>query len=137
VVLTRLPADRPVPLTGADFFNAIADAGPGDAVAAVRRLARNGAKLPEADLVLAGYSLLLSGRQKDSIPIFELLVELYPRSANASDSLADAYLAVGDRQRARAFTDKAKTLLDADTEMPAERRANIQKSIDDKRAQLK
>jgi dienelactone hydrolase len=139
VVLTRLPADPSVALTGAVFFNAIADGGAGDAVAAVRRLAKTAGKppLPEADLVLAGYSLLLSGQQKQSLPLFELLVELYPRSANANDSLADAYLALGDRERARAFTDKAKTLLDADKDTPPERRANIQKSIDDKRAQLK
>ncbi|HKA88319.1 MAG TPA: hypothetical protein VKE22_11680 [Haliangiales bacterium] len=139
VVATRLPAERPLPITGAEFFNAIADAGSAEAVAAVRRLAATAGRpqLAELDLVQAGYSLLLSGHEKDSVPIFELLVELYPASANASDSLADACLAVGDRERARAFTDKAKTLLDADKEMPAERRANIQKSIDDKRAQLK
>jgi dienelactone hydrolase len=139
VVLARLPADDPIPLTGPDFFNAIAEAGSPAAVAAVRRQAKTAGKppLPEADLVLAGYSLLLSGRQVDSLPIFELLVDLYPRSANAHDSLADAYLALGDRERARAFTDKAKILLDADKEIPAERRANIQKSIDDKRATLR
>jgi CubicO group peptidase (beta-lactamase class C family) len=43
-----------------------------------------------------GYRLLSTGRARDALPIFQLIVTKFPRSANAEDSLAQAYHVLGD-----------------------------------------
>ena len=43
----------------------------------------------------AGYSLLSSGRVADAVAVFEANVALYPADANAYDSLAEAQMAAG------------------------------------------
>jgi CubicO group peptidase (beta-lactamase class C family) len=43
----------------------------------------------------AGYSLLSAGRTADAVTVFEANVALYPRDANAYDSLAEAQMAAG------------------------------------------
>jgi dienelactone hydrolase len=53
-----------------------------------------------------GYNLLGQNRGKDALAVFELAAWAHPTSANAQDSLADSYLAVGDKEGAkRALTD--------------------------------
>jgi tetratricopeptide (TPR) repeat protein len=47
-----------------------------------------------------GYSLLQEGKVAHAIAVFKVNVELYPRSSNVYDSLADAYEANGDKQLA-------------------------------------
>jgi len=47
--------------------------------------------IPETDINNLGYSLLFSGHQQEAIPIFRLNTEKYPQSANAWDSMGDAY----------------------------------------------
>jgi tetratricopeptide (TPR) repeat protein len=54
----------------------------------------------EAAINGLGYRLLGLQRIEDAIAVFALNVESYPGSANAHDSLAEAYLAAGDRERA-------------------------------------
>jgi CubicO group peptidase (beta-lactamase class C family) len=49
-----------------------------------------------------GYQLLQQGRTAEAIAIFKVNVELYPQSWNVYDSLGEAYLASGDRERASA-----------------------------------
>lgn len=56
----------------------------------------------QADTNALGYQLLGRGQTDAAIRIFRLNVETYPRSANAADSLAEAYLASGDRALAAA-----------------------------------
>lgn len=51
----------------------------------------------EAELNSLGYRLLAGGKAKDAIEIFKLNVEAYPKSANPYDSLAEAYLANGEK----------------------------------------
>ncbi|WP_448097620.1 serine hydrolase [Luteibacter yeojuensis] len=51
---------------------------------------------PEMELNDWGYRLLSTGRARDALPIFRLIVEKFPKSANAEDSLAQAYHVVGD-----------------------------------------
>jgi tetratricopeptide (TPR) repeat protein len=60
----------------------------------------------EAFLNSLGYQLLLSDRKK-AIDIFELTVEAYPKSPNAYDSLAEAYLADGRKPQALKYYEKA------------------------------
>lgn len=50
-----------------------------------------------------GYRLLGADRLDESIAVFELNVEAFPEAANPYDSLAEAWLAKGDRERAIAL----------------------------------
>jgi tetratricopeptide (TPR) repeat protein len=54
----------------------------------------------EPELNMLGYRLLEMKRAKDAIEIFKLNVEAYPRSANAYDSLGEAYMVNGDKELA-------------------------------------
>jgi tetratricopeptide (TPR) repeat protein len=54
----------------------------------------------EMDTNDLGYALLSKGETATAIRVFQLNVELYPKSANVYDSLADAYQAAGDKDRA-------------------------------------
>lgn len=56
--------------------------------------------LPEGELNSWAYRLLRSGDAAGSLEIFKLVIHLYPGSANAYDSLGEAYLATGDAERA-------------------------------------
>src|SRR5262245_59431039 len=50
----------------------------------------------ESDVNMLGYRLLQQRKTKEAIEILKLNVEAYPQSANAYDSLAEAYLMNGD-----------------------------------------
>lgn len=128
----------PAPWTEVHFFNAIDQRGAEATLAAYRRLERESSQppLPETALNLAGYVQLLTGRVPEAIELFRINVESFPRSANALDSLADAYLAAGDRTRALELTRRARALLDADSSVTEERRARIRQSIEDKLREL-
>ncbi|MBI1751824.1 MAG: class A beta-lactamase-related serine hydrolase [Acidobacteria bacterium] len=54
----------------------------------------------ENDLIAWGYRLLEQHHPEKAIPIFKLGTDLYPRSSNAYDSLAEAYEAAADRASA-------------------------------------
>jgi CubicO group peptidase (beta-lactamase class C family) len=60
-----------------------------------------------------GYELLYEGEYERAISILKLNTEFYPESANCYDSLAEAYLTKGDKERAIAFYRKALEMLDA------------------------
>src|SRR6185436_7185548 len=124
--------------TEVHFFNTLDQRGAEATLAAYRRLEHESRQppLPEAALNLAGYTQLLTGHVPEAIEIFRLNAESFPRSANALDSLADAYLAAGDRAQALELARRARTLLDADTSVPEERRALIRRSIEDKLREL-
>jgi len=61
----------------------------------------------EAELNSLGYRLMREGKPKDAVEIFKLNVEMFPKSANPYDSLAEAYLANGERDLALATYKKA------------------------------
>jgi FKBP-type peptidyl-prolyl cis-trans isomerase len=73
------------------------------AVAQYHELRAKGAQdfyTSESDMNGWGYRLLLKQRLKEAVEVFKLNVAAYPQSANVYDSLAEAYLASGDRQLA-------------------------------------
>ena len=70
---------------------------------------------PEAETNLLGYQLLRDGNLKDALSVFQLNVEGYPQSANAYDSLSDGYLAMGNKEEALKYAQKAIEMLDKDT----------------------
>ncbi|NUO82959.1 amidohydrolase family protein [candidate division KSB1 bacterium] len=65
----------------------------------------------ESELNNLGYNLLREEKKTEAIAIFMLNTEVYPHSANAFDSLAEAYLATGDAARARICYEKVLELL--------------------------
>ena len=54
----------------------------------------------EPELNMLGYQLLNMKRPKEAIEIFKLNVEAYPKASNTYDSLAEAYMANGDKELA-------------------------------------
>lgn len=77
-----------------------------DVEAAVRRYRLLKAERPDEyrfdqwELNRLGYALLREDRIQDAIAIFELNVEEYPEASNPWDSLGEAYMVAGDRDRA-------------------------------------
>jgi pimeloyl-ACP methyl ester carboxylesterase len=133
IKVTHLAA-QPAPFTAAELMNAVEEDGADAAINAYRRAwkSRNEPPVAEAALNLAGYTLLFSGRAAEGLRLLALNAEACPSSANVYDSLADAYLAVGEKEKAVELAKKAAVLLDADTTLTPERRAAIKGSIEGK-----
>ena len=68
---------------------------------------------PEVVVTILGYDHLAVGENKLAIDIMKLVVTAYPDSADAYDSLSDAYLADGQKDLARQTAEKALALLDS------------------------
>lgn len=64
-----------------------------------------------------GYFLLRNSKIDDAVKIFKFNIELYPKSSNAHDSLAEAYLEKGDKKQAIKFYAKALELNPNNTEI--------------------
>ena len=70
----------------------------------------NNVVVSEARLNDLGYSLLREGKVAEASTILKVNVELYPQSANAYDSLAEAYMASGEKPLAIANYKKSLEL---------------------------
>jgi len=71
-----------------------------------------------------GYNLLGQQRSKDALAVFQLNAWAHPQSANAQDSLSDAFGAVGDKESAKLAIERAIALAPADPSFdPAARSA--------------
>lgn len=136
------PVDpNPAPsFPSAAIFNQIEQ--PGGAAQVAQQLAEAREKTPKAQLFpevivnLIGYDHLQSGETKVAIEIMKLNVTAYPQSANAYDSLSDAYLADGQKDLARENAKKAIALLDSDTADSEARRKSVRDSAEQKLKQL-
>ncbi|MGD8536759.1 MAG: S41 family peptidase [Candidatus Aminicenantes bacterium] len=54
----------------------------------------------ETSLTILGYRHLRKEEYNNAIPIFKLIVDIFPQSSNAYDSLGEAYMLNGDRELA-------------------------------------
>ena len=52
----------------------------------------------EDELTMYGYSFLWENKLKEAIAVFKLIADVFPNSANAYDSLGEAYLKNGNRE---------------------------------------
>ncbi|MDX1372522.1 MAG: tetratricopeptide repeat protein, partial [Nitrososphaeraceae archaeon] len=55
---------------------------------------------PERDINSIGYTYLNEGKKQQALRFFQLNVNNYPLSSNAFDSLAEAYMVLGDKENA-------------------------------------
>jgi dienelactone hydrolase len=72
------------------------------------------AVVDERVLNQAGYSFIANKHFEDAARILEFVARIYPQSANAADSLGDAYLAAGQKENALAAFRRAVELLPLD-----------------------
>lgn len=91
---------------------------------------------PEGLVNVLGYEHMQRGDTKGAIEILKLNASAYPNSANTYDSLADAYLADGQRDLARENAQKALAMLASDSSVPEDRKKLIRESAEQKLKQL-
>ena len=81
---------------------------------------------------MIGYEFLQAGDTKSAVEIMKLNVEAYPNSPNVYDSLADAYVAAGQKDLASQESKKALELLASDTTDSQQQRDAIKASAEGK-----
>lgn len=91
---------------------------------------------PEPLVNMMGYEHLQSGDTKGAVEILKLNAVAYPNSPNVYDSLADAYLADGQRELARQSVQKTLELLPYDTVDPQDTRDGLKAAAEKKLKQL-
>jgi CubicO group peptidase (beta-lactamase class C family) len=88
----------------------------------------------EGSLNRTGYEMISAGDYAAAIAILSLNVELYPKSANCYDSLAEAYMGSGDKEAAVTYYRKALEVLDRypkENERFSSLRENISKHLEE------
>ncbi|MGB5648029.1 MAG: tetratricopeptide repeat protein, partial [Muriicola sp.] len=83
----------------------------------------------EAEFNKAGYAMMSSKQFDEALFIFNLNTELFPDSANAWDSLAEAWWKLGDSTKAKEFYQKAIEL-DPEGETAVHAREMLQKIVE-------
>ncbi|NIO29698.1 MAG: serine hydrolase [Candidatus Latescibacteria bacterium] len=86
-----------------------------DALDAFRKLKKDSPDDPdvsEGNLNWVGYYMLQAQEYEIAIAVFQLNVEFHPTSANVYDSLAEAYMTSGNKEKAVEFYRKALATLD-------------------------
>lgn len=90
----------------------------------------------ESELNNLGYNLLRQDKKPEAIAMFKLNTEVYPASANAFDSLAEAYLANGESAQARACYEKVLALL-PESKYNAEFKGRLERTAKEKLRHLR
>jgi dienelactone hydrolase len=144
--LIKTPGQAPVNNRGAagslsmSILDQIETPGGADQVAQQLMEARR--RDPQAELWprllvnVMGYDNLQVGNRKLALEILKLNALAYPESADANDSLGDAYLANGEKDLARQYAEKALAILASDTKESEARRNVIRASAQQKLNQL-
>jgi pimeloyl-ACP methyl ester carboxylesterase len=116
--LIKTPGHAPAePLASASILNQIEL--PGGVAQVTEQLMDARHRDPEAQLFpevvvsILGYNHMAVGETKLGVEIMKLVATAYPDSADAYDSLSDAYLADGQKDLARQTAEKALALLDS------------------------
>ena len=113
-VLYDQPYDEPKRSIADLLFTTVGEKGAAAAIAQYRDLKARPASseynFAEAELNMLGYRLLQANKIPDAVEIFKLNVEMYPQSANAYDSLGEAYIRQGNKDLAIANYKKSLEL---------------------------
>jgi len=101
-VIYGIPYNMPAQPLLTNLINSAKTKGLKDAIAEAKEIAKDKTKYSfnEGEINNYGYVLLQSGKTDDAIEIFKLNVEFFPASANAYDSLGEAYMTKGDKENA-------------------------------------
>lgn len=92
---------------------------------------------PEAEINGFGYEKLQAGEAEEAVELFKLNVEAYPNSANVYDSLADGYVAAGNRELAIQFSEKALEMLRTNPPANAQYAGAVRQSAEQKLKNLR
>jgi hypothetical protein len=128
-----------LPASGSDLGVAIAHGGWDAAAHLLDDVATawpNATVIREGGLNAIAYRLLGTGQVRDAIAAFAYVAARYPSSANAWDSLSEAYEQTGDSARARDAVVHGLDALAADTTMSEDRRAALRASLEARAARL-
>lgn len=87
---------------------------------------------PEAVLNAEGYRLVAAGETKQAVELLSFVVESFPKSANALDSLADAYLADGQAKQAEKTARLAIAAIPNDPNLPEQFAEAVRRSAEGK-----
>lgn len=90
----------------------------------------------ERSMTAIGYRLLQENHPREAVAVFNLLVESYPNSPNAHDSLGDGYEAIGEKEAAVQAADKALQLLQTTEDLSPQAKEQIRKSAEGKLQRL-
>jgi predicted Zn-dependent protease len=96
---------------------------PGGAASALAHLSAGSAAVPRAPEFVVnrlGYEHIQMKDIPTAVDVMTLNTRMYPDSANAYDSLGDAYLAAGDKAAALAAANQTLTALERDTQATAD-----------------
>ena len=97
-------------------------------LAAERKKDPNSKTLEAGFVNQLGYQAIASGDPKAAVAILKMNTEANPSSANAWDSLGDAYVADGQKDKARQAAEKSLALLPSDKSVDEDLRKAIQQS---------
>jgi tetratricopeptide (TPR) repeat protein len=78
-----------------------------------RRRDQDAQLFPEITVSTIGQDYMRAGAPKPAVEVLKLVLLAYPESADASETLAEAYLADGQKELARQHAEKALALLDS------------------------
>ena len=90
----------------------------------------------EATINQLGYEFLFQGNNALAVDLFRLNVEAFPKSANAYDSLSEAYERAGNKDLAIENVKKTLELLPNDASLNDQRRELIRRSAEDRLKKL-
>ena len=136
----KIEAGVPAPPSTNDLANLISTRGLEAATAIVDKYRR---ELPDERIVdqnvlnSVGYNLIAERKFSEAIKVLRFVVYAYPSSANAEDSLADAYIAAGQKDLARQALQEALKLLPADSSLDEESKKSMAKDEQAKLDRLK
>ena len=102
-ILYDLPYDRPKRSIAGTLLRTIMEKAIASAVEQYHTLKKehpDAYDFSEGELNVLGYQLLEAGQNTEALEIFKLNAEAYPESWNVHDSLGEAYLVNGDRDKA-------------------------------------
>lgn len=91
----------------------------------------------EAEVNAAGYALLRAGRESDALALFRWNADRHPRSANAHDSLAEAYEVAGELAEALEHSGEALALVDRDHSLSGDFREQVRRAATERLARLR
>ena len=86
------------------------------------------AVLNPGSLTMVAFHLLESKHPSDAAALLQWTAQKHPQSANLQDSLADAYVAAGDKNAARTATNRALELSAADSTLTPDQRERLSKA---------